>query len=119
MISGPWNIYLYGGIFMAEDQRVPNQGRADEDTAHTETVDIGRRAALRNIGALAGAAPAVAVLLTPSASRAWGSGGSPCDGECGSGRGKTPGYKPPFPNRPGGQDTGLLGNGRKKPKRQN
>jgi hypothetical protein len=74
-------------------------------------VDIGRRAALLNIGALAGTAPAVAVLLAPSATRADGGGGSPCEGDCGDGRGKEPGFKPPFPGDSGGGDTGLLGDG--------
>jgi len=96
---------------MVEDHRVPNKDHTNEELAPTENVDIGRRAALRNIGALAGAAPAVAVLLTPSASRALGSGGSPCEGSCGSGNGTAPGYKPPNTGAPGGQGTGLLGNG--------
>ena len=52
---------------------------------------IDRRAALKNIGALAGSAPAVALLLTPSATRANGYGGSPCEDDrhshCSPGRG--------------------------------
>jgi len=94
---------------MAEDQSAPNQSQTDESLARSETVDIGRRAALLNIGALAGAAPAVAMLLTPSASRAAGSGGSPCEGTCGSGEGTAPGYKPPDTGAPGGETTGFLG----------
>lgn len=104
---------------MAENQSIPNQGQKDDDIAHNETVDIGRRAALMNIGALAGAAPAVAMLLTPSASRAAGSGGSPCEGVCGSGQGTAPGYKPPNTGAPGGQSTGFLGNANQDAKRQN
>ncbi len=94
---------------MVEERSLSNEGQADIEVAKTDGVDIGRREALRNIGALAGAAPAVALLLTPSASRALGGGGSPCDDPCGSGHGPTPGYKPPNPGTPGGQDTGFLG----------
>lgn len=52
---------------------------------------LDRRAALKNIGALAGSAPAITLLLTPSASRANGYGGSPCEDDrhshCSPGRG--------------------------------
>lgn len=52
---------------------------------------VDRRAALKNIGALAGSAPAITLLLTPSATRAKGYGGSPCEGDrhshCSPGRG--------------------------------
>lgn len=54
-------------------------GPLDNGPEPTDAPDIDRRAALRNIAALAGTAPAVALLLTPSASRAWGRGGSPCE----------------------------------------
>lgn len=64
---------------------------------------LGRREALRNIGALAGAAPAVVLLLAPSTARALGRGGSPCEG-CGPAPGA-----PSNTGAPGGQDTGLLG----------
>ena len=104
---------------MVEDQRVQKQGQTDKELTPTENVDIGRRAALKNIGALAGAAPAVAVLLTPSASRAQVSGGSPCETECGSGMGTTPSFKPPFPTEDGGGSTGLLGDGGSTSRRQN
>lgn len=93
---------------MSEVQGTPNSGGVKEDVVLTESVDEGRRAALRNIAALAGATPAVAVLLAPSASRAAGSGGSPCEGSCGSGKGTAPGYKPGNTGAPGGQ-TGFLG----------
>ena len=57
--------------------------------APVATPEMDRRTALKKIGALAGAAPAVTLLLTPSASRAWGHGGSPCEGHgnkhCGGG----------------------------------
>ncbi len=42
-------------------------------------VDPNRRAALRGIASLAGAAPAVLLLLTPSKSRAIGCFGTPID----------------------------------------
>lgn len=48
-----------------------------------ETVDAGRRAAMLKLGKIAGAAPAVALLLTPSASRAEFRGGSSFDGDGG------------------------------------
>ena len=73
-----------------------------------ETPDMDRRTALKNIGALAGAAPAVTLLLTPSASRARGDGGSPCEGpgdnHCGgdSGHGGHDGHD----GRGGGHDLG-------------
>lgn len=102
-------MFLDGGIVMAEDHSARNQDQTDAALGHEENVDKGRRAALMNIGALAGAAPAVAVLLTPSASRAAGSGGSPCESPCGSGNGTAPGYKPPNTGAPGGQGTGFLG----------
>lgn len=77
------------------------------DKSETEIVDKERRAALLNIGALAGAAPAVAVLLSPSIARATGSGGSPCEDNCGTGRGPAPGYTPGNTGAPG--DAGFLG----------
>lgn len=94
---------------MIDDTRTPKQSQetlADADKVETETIDKERRAALLNIGALAGAAPAVAVLLSPSAARA-GSGGSPCEEPCGSGRGPAPGYTPGNTGAPG--DAGFLG----------
>lgn len=110
-VCAPWYLprrkCLNGGIVMGENQRKPNQDKLDESTLQTDCVDKGRRAALLNIGALAGAAPAVAVLLTPSASRATGSGGSPCEGTCGTGHGTAPSYKPGSPGT--GGDTGFLG----------
>lgn len=93
---------------MADDKVSSDNAKAPGDNVQTDSVDKGRRAALRNIGALAGAAPAVAVLLSPSASRAAGSGGSPCEGNCGSGRGVAPGYRPGNTGAPGGS-TGFLG----------
>ena len=101
-------IYSDGRIGMIEDRDVSSKGEPDVDKPATKGVDIGRRAALKNIGALAGAAPAVAVLLTPSASRALGGGGSPCEGACGPGHGPAPGA-PSNTGAPGGQETGLLG----------
>ncbi|MEZ5766837.1 MAG: hypothetical protein R3D80_03660 [Paracoccaceae bacterium] len=111
----PWypmvQMCLDGRIVMIEHQRTAEQKqsqemRAQNDTAETQGVDMGRRAAMLNIGALAGAAPAVAVLLTPSASRAAGTG-SPCEEPCGSGRGPAPGYKPVNTGAPG--SAGFLG----------
>jgi len=93
---------------MVEEKRVADHTQGDTETTPDETVDASRRAALKNIGALAGAAPAVAVLLTPSASRALGSGGSPCEGRCGPQRGRGPSGAPSDPNKPGGE-AGLLG----------
>lgn len=92
---------------MTEKQITPDQRGTDEDVAIAEGVDKGRRAALRNIGALAGAAPAVAVLLSPSVSRAAGAG-SPCEGSCGTGSGVAPGWKPSDTGAPG-SNTGFLG----------
>lgn len=88
---------------MVEDKSVSSEDRMDNETSRDEGVDVGRRAALRNLGALAGAAPAVAMLLSPSASRAQGSGGSPCESDCaeeGFGRG---------PGAPGTQHGGQAG----------
>ncbi|MCB1355695.1 MAG: hypothetical protein KDK53_04065 [Maritimibacter sp.] len=90
---------------MIDEKRTFEQRPLDETGAQAESVDKGRRAALLNIGALAGAAPAVAVLLTPSASRGDG-GGSPCEHDCGDGRGRPPGYKPSDTGAPGGGDSG-------------
>lgn len=67
---------------------------SSNESAPLETPDrsrqIDRRAALKNIGALAGAAPAITILLTPSASRAR-DGGSPSEQDghsnCGPGSG--------------------------------
>lgn len=107
MISIPQEFFI-GEMVMADDQENLDHGNTQEDSVHTDSVDKGRRAALRNIGALAGAAPAVALLLSPSASRANGHGGSPCEGNCGSGRGVAPGFTPNDTGAPGGS-TGFLG----------
>lgn len=93
---------------MIENERTKNGGETDSDQAGDAPVEIGRREALKNIGALAGAAPAVAVLLTPSASRAAGCGGSP--GEACNGH-NAPTWGNPGSGAPGGQNSGLLGNG--------
>lgn len=59
---------------MAEHEQISET----EDRARgADTLD--RREALKKIGALAGSAPAVSLLLTPSTARARGWGGSPCE----------------------------------------
>ncbi|SNS85926.1 hypothetical protein [Tropicimonas sediminicola] len=56
--------------------------RKDASVEAGDTADLGRRAALSKIGLLAGAAPAVVMLLTPSESRAEWRGGSCVDWTC-------------------------------------
>lgn len=92
---------------MVENRELPNDVQAEAEPRGPESVDIGRRDALKGIGALAGAAPAVAMLLSPSVSRAQTSGGSPCE-DCGSGHGPAPGWTPSDTGAPGG-NSGLLG----------
>lgn len=56
------------------------QDQTPEKTCASDTADrLDRRDALKKIGALAGSAPAVSLLLTPSSARARGFGGSPCE----------------------------------------
>lgn len=95
---------------MINETRTSKQSQetlSDAGKPESETIDKERRAALLNIGALAGAAPAVAVLLSPSIARATSSGGSPCEEPCGTGRGPAPGYTPGDTGAPG--DVGFLG----------
>lgn len=94
-------------IIDTRTSKTSQESLTDADKAETESIDKERRAALLNIGALAGAAPAVAVLLSPSVARATGSGGSPCEEPCGTGRGPAPGYTPGNTGAPG--DAGFLG----------
>lgn len=81
--------YIRSGDYMTNTTRPAGVDCEDRTQEAGDDPQIDRRTALRNIGALAGAAPAVALLLTPSASRAWGRGGSPCEGhhdhDCGGG----------------------------------
>ena len=90
---------------MVEERKDTGQDQAAGKTDPAAGVDVGRRAALKNIGALAGAAPAVAVLLAPSTSRAQSAGGSPCEGMFGCG--PAPG-DPTDTGAPGG-NAGFLG----------
>ena len=61
-----------------ENRKDPSAEGAETD----DRTDLGRRAALSRIGLLAGAAPAVVILLTPSESRAEWRGGSCVDWTC-------------------------------------
>ncbi len=92
---------------MVEKNHVSVDSQVETGSEPAEKVDESRRAALKNIGVLAGAAPAVAVLLSPSASRAHGNGGSPVEGGF-HGRGPGPRYTPWGSGAPGSRP-GLLG----------
>lgn len=90
---------------MSDNNRLKSEDETPGKAAAENSANIDRRAALKNIGALAGAAPAVAVLLTPSASRAaCGSPGEACNGHV------APTWGSPGDGGAGG-DSGLLGNG--------
>lgn len=58
---------------------IEHENKTEIETHSDAAETLDRREALKKIGALAGSAPAVSLLLTPSTARARGMGGSPCE----------------------------------------